>query len=63
MAQFYSLSETISPTLAWGFLGTDETLKIKCTAFRVHIHTSSGSGYIYTHTSVVSLIYSVVVAQ
>ena len=35
MSQFYSLSETITPTLAWGFLGTDQTLKDKCSAFKV----------------------------
>lgn len=35
MAHFYLLSETISPTLAWGFLGTNTTLREQCLQFRV----------------------------
>ena len=35
MAHFYLLCETISPTLAWGFLGTNTTLKEQCLQFRV----------------------------
>ena len=35
MAHFYLLSETISPTLVWGFLGTDTTLRARCLQFRV----------------------------
>lgn len=34
MDKFYSLNETITPTLAWGFLGTDQTLKAKCDVFK-----------------------------
>lgn len=29
-AHFYSLLDNLSPTLAWGFLGSDEDLKTKC---------------------------------
>lgn len=29
-AHFYSLLDYLSPTLAWGFLGSDEDLQIKC---------------------------------
>ena len=41
MAHFYLLCETISPTLAWGFLGTNTTLKEQCLQFRVR--RSSGA--------------------
>lgn len=29
-AHFYSVLDSLSPTLAWGFLGSDEELKFKC---------------------------------
>lgn len=34
IAHFYSLSETISPTLAWGFLGPEGPLKNMCNFFK-----------------------------
>lgn len=34
MAHFYSISEQLSPLLAWGFLGPDETLKETCMYFK-----------------------------
>ena len=36
MSRFYVLSETITPPLAWGFLGTDAELNRKCVEFKVH---------------------------
>ena len=33
-AHFYNILETVSPTLAWGFLGTDYDLKFKCNLVR-----------------------------
>lgn len=35
MAHFYSISEKISPLMAWGFLGPDESLKETCVYFKV----------------------------
>lgn len=35
MSRFYCLSETITPALAWGFLGTDTVLKNICVHFKV----------------------------
>ena len=43
MAHFYLLSETISPTLAWGFLGTNTTLREQCLQFRVR---EASCGYV-----------------
>lgn len=37
MAHFYSISEKISPLMAWGFLGPDESLKETCLYFKVNI--------------------------
>ncbi|XP_065163506.1 mitoguardin isoform X2 [Atheta coriaria] len=34
MAHFYNISEQLSPLLAWGFLGPDESLKETCTFFK-----------------------------
>lgn len=34
MSRFYLLSETLTPSMAWGFLGTDPALRERCTAFR-----------------------------
>ncbi|XP_066260011.1 mitoguardin [Euwallacea similis] len=34
MAHFYSISEQMSPLLAWGFLGSDESLRETCVYFR-----------------------------
>ncbi|XP_023213261.1 mitoguardin-like, partial [Centruroides sculpturatus] len=34
---FYSISEHISPVLAWGFLGPDENLKQVCISFKDEI--------------------------
>lgn len=33
-AHFYSVLDSLSPTLAWGFLGSDEELKTKCEFLR-----------------------------
>lgn len=41
MSRFYVMSERLSPTLAWGFLGTDKKLKDKCTHFKVQITANS----------------------
>ena len=30
MGQFYLLSEVITPVMAWGFLGTDSSMKQHC---------------------------------
>ena len=35
LMHFYHLSEILTPVLAWGFLGSDETLKKACSAFKV----------------------------
>ncbi|CAG9831396.1 unnamed protein product [Diabrotica balteata] len=34
MAHFYTISEQLSPLLAWGFLGSDEMLKETCVYFK-----------------------------
>ncbi|XP_066155318.1 mitoguardin [Euwallacea fornicatus] len=34
MAHFYSISEQMSPLLAWGFLGSDESLRETCVYFK-----------------------------
>ena len=36
MSRFYVMSESLSPTLAWGFLGTDQQLTAKCLHFKVY---------------------------
>jgi Mitoguardin len=35
IAHFYAVSEAVSPTLAWGFLGPDGPLKDMCNFFKV----------------------------
>ncbi len=35
MSRFYLLTETLTPVLAWGFLGTDDQLRQQCLLFRV----------------------------
>ncbi len=35
MTHFYALSETVTPAMAWGFMGTDESLKETCAHFKV----------------------------
>ncbi|XKL68352.1 hypothetical protein PGB90_003843 [Kerria lacca] len=37
MAHFYSISEKISPLMAWGFLGPDEKLKETCLYFKEQV--------------------------
>lgn len=37
IAKFYAVSESISPTFAWGFLGTDERLKSNCEKFKCEV--------------------------
>lgn len=37
MAHFYSLSEQLSPLLAWGFLGPDDSLKDTCQFFKEQV--------------------------
>lgn len=37
VARFYAVSETISPVLAWGFLGTDDKLKSDCEKFKSEV--------------------------
>ncbi|XP_039268996.1 mitoguardin 2-like isoform X2 [Styela clava] len=37
IAKFYAVSESVSPTFAWGFLGTDEQLKSNCEKFKSEI--------------------------
>jgi len=39
MFRFYSLSETISPILAWGFMGTNSALREKCHSLKVRNKT------------------------
>lgn len=34
MAHFYAIAEQISPLMAWGFLGPDESLRNVCTYFK-----------------------------
>lgn len=41
IAKFYAISETISPVLAWGFLGTDDKLKYDCEKFKVRVIVST----------------------
>ena len=35
MSRFYDLSYTMVPVMAWGFLGTDDSLTERCTRFKV----------------------------
>lgn len=37
MAHFYTISEQISPLMAWGFLGPDENLKETCLYFKEQV--------------------------
>nr|CAI5869787.1 unnamed protein product [Callosobruchus analis] len=37
MAHFYTLSEQLSPLLAWGFLGADEMLRETCQYFKEQV--------------------------
>lgn len=37
MAHFYTISEQLSPLLAWGFLGPDESLKDTCLYFKEQV--------------------------
>lgn len=37
MAHFYTISEQLSPLLAWGFLGPDESLKETCVFFKEQV--------------------------
>lgn len=37
MAHFYTISEQLSPLLAWGFLGPDESLKETCSFFKEQV--------------------------
>ncbi|KAK9707965.1 Mitoguardin [Popillia japonica] len=37
MAHFYTISEQLSPLLAWGFLGPDETLRDTCMYFKEQV--------------------------
>lgn len=37
MAHFYTISEQLSPLLAWGFLGPDELLKDTCLFFKQQV--------------------------
>ncbi|KAJ8971801.1 hypothetical protein NQ317_011717 [Molorchus minor] len=37
MAHFYTISEQLSPLLAWGFLGTDELLRDTCIYFKEQV--------------------------
>lgn len=37
MAHFYTLSEQLSPLLAWGFLGSDELLRDTCVYFKQQV--------------------------
>lgn len=34
LAHFYSVMTTLSPALAWGFLGPDEDLRAQCCLFK-----------------------------
>lgn len=37
MAHFYTISEQLSPLLAWGFLGSDEMLRDTCVYFKEQV--------------------------
>ncbi|XP_050302081.1 mitoguardin [Anthonomus grandis grandis] len=37
MAHFYAISEQLSPLLAWGFLGSDESLRETCVFFKEQV--------------------------
>ncbi|CAG9769118.1 unnamed protein product [Ceutorhynchus assimilis] len=37
MAHFYTISEQLSPLLAWGFLGSDDSLKETCVYFKEQV--------------------------
>ncbi|XP_060516605.1 mitoguardin [Cylas formicarius] len=37
MAHFYTISEQLSPLLAWGFLGSDDSLKETCAYFKEQV--------------------------
>ncbi|XP_030754801.1 mitoguardin [Sitophilus oryzae] len=37
MAHFYTISEQLSPLLAWGFLGSDESLRDTCVFFKEQV--------------------------
>lgn len=37
MAHFYTISEQLSPLLAWGFLGSDESLRDTCVYFKEQV--------------------------
>ncbi|KAF7274823.1 hypothetical protein GWI33_012510 [Rhynchophorus ferrugineus] len=37
MAHFYTISEQLSPLLAWGFLGSDESLRETCVFFKEQV--------------------------
>jgi|SRR6218665_3117458 len=41
IAHFYSVSESISPVLAWGFFGPDGALKDMCNFFKVRLSLHS----------------------
>jgi len=41
IAHFYAVSETVSPMLAWGFLGPEGPLKDMCYFFKVRIDFDS----------------------
>lgn len=47
MAHFYSISEKISPLMAWGFLGPDENLKETCLYFKVTCFVHVRINYFY----------------
>ena len=36
LAHFYDISEHLSPMLAWGFLGPNQSLRDLCTFFKVN---------------------------
>lgn len=44
MSHFYSISEHMSPLMAWGFLGPDEKLREVCYYFRVSLFYCKFSG-------------------
>ena len=43
MAHFYVVAQYVSPVLAWGFLGSDDKLKIVCEYFKVNLFKSFDS--------------------
>ena len=57
MAHFYLLCETISPTLAWGFLGTNTTLKEQCLQFRVREAQEQCSCSVFRQCFLLSLLF------